>query len=120
MEAGQERPGRLAHNVALQGDLGLREARQVQALLSEALGVARAVELDVRGITGLDISIVQLIAAARRSAQQRGGELTLVSEPNNVFATTVTRAGLLRADGAVRTADEGFWSGRLPAGESAS
>lgn len=120
MEAGEERPRRLAHIVALQGDLGLREASQVQDLLREALSAARAVELDVRGITGLDISIVQLIAAARRSAQQRGGSLSLVSEPNSIFATTVTRAGLLRLDGVVRTADEGFWSGRASAGGSAS
>ena len=120
MPVAPENSRELKRRVALRGNLGLRDVKQVHELLSGAVSASKEIELDVREVSGMDISVVQLIAAARRSAQQRGRALMLVSEPDSVFAATVTRAGLLRAEGAVRTADEEFWAGKLPAGESAS
>jgi anti-anti-sigma regulatory factor len=119
MPAAPENP-ELKQRMSLRGNLGLRDVKQVHELLSGAVNASRQIELDVREVSGMDISVIQLIAAARRSIEQRRGALVLVSEPNSAFAATLTRAGLIRADGAVRTADEGFWAGKLPAGESAS
>lgn len=120
MPDASENPGELPRRIALRGSLGLRDVKQTYDLLSDAVSASRVVELDVREVSGVDISIIQLIAAARRSTQQRGGALTLVSKPDSAFAAILVRAGLLRADGAVRTADEEFWAGKLPAGGIAS
>jgi ABC-type transporter Mla MlaB component len=120
MPDASESPEELTRRVALQGNLGLRDVRQAYELLSDAVSAHRVVELDVREVSGIDISIIQLIAAARRSAQQRGGALTLVSKPNSVFTSILLKAGLLGADGAGRTIDEEFWAGKLPAGGVAS
>jgi anti-anti-sigma regulatory factor len=120
MRAAPENPEELKQRIALRGNLGLRDVKQIHELLSGAVNASKKIELDVREISGVDISIIQLIAAARRSTQQRGKALMLVSEPNGVFAATVKKTGLLRADGAVRSADEEFWAGKPPAGECAS
>jgi ABC-type transporter Mla MlaB component len=120
MPDASEHPEKLTRRIALQGNLGLRNVRQTYDLLSGAVSAHRAVELDVREVSDVDISNIQLIAAARRSAQQRGGTLTLVSKPNSVFTSILSKAGLLGADGAARTPDEEFWAGKLPAGGSAS
>ena len=120
MPDASENPEELARRIALQGNLGLRDVKQTYDLLSGAVSASKVVELDVREVSGIDISIIQLIAAARRSIQQRGGALTLVSKPNSVFTAILIKAGLLRADGAVRTADKEVWAGKLPAGGIAS
>lgn len=95
--------------VRLQGSLTLRDAKQVHGLLQEAISAAREVEIDVRDVSGIDISIVQLIISARKSAEQRGRKLVLVMGPDGAFRAMLAKAGFLGDDGACRQADEEFW-----------
>lgn len=120
MESAPENPREPRRRVVLEGALGLRDTKRIHELLRGAMGAASAVELDVSNVSDMDISIIQLIVAARKSAEQDGRTLTLVTRPNNAFATMLVKAGFLGANGASRVANEEFWAGEPPAGEIAS
>jgi anti-anti-sigma regulatory factor len=100
--------------VRLQGSLTLRDAKQLQGLLQDAISASREVEVDVREVSGVDVSIIQLIASARKSAEQRGRNLTLVTGSGGAFQATLAKTGFLGDDGACRNTDEAFWAGSRP------
>ena len=114
MDTALENSKDIALRVPLEGNLGLRDVNQVRQLLGDAMSASNTVEVDVRDLTGIDISIVQLVLAARKSAEQFGQALNLVTKSEGVFEAILVKAGFLGADGVGRTADEGFWAG-LPA-----
>lgn len=95
--------------VRLQGSLTLRDAKQMHSLLQAAISASREVEVDVRDVSNIDVSIIQLIVSARKSAEQRGRRLVLVTEPDGAFRAALAKAGFLGDDGACRHADEEFW-----------
>ncbi|MBR0830216.1 STAS domain-containing protein [Bradyrhizobium manausense] len=97
--------------VRLQGSLTLRDAKQVQGLLLDAISASREVEIDVSDVSSIDVSIIQLIVSARKSAEQRGRKLALATESNGAFRATLAKAGFLGDDGACRHVDEEFWTG---------
>jgi anti-anti-sigma regulatory factor len=109
-----------AHSIRLEGSLGLRDAKRVHELLKNAVGGFRAVEIDVSAVEGIDISIIQLIASARKSAEQRQRMVTLSGSPAEAFTATLVKVGLLGSDGACRSTDEAFWAGRSSALEITS
>lgn len=104
--------------VVLEGSLGLRDTKKVHEMLTGAVSACDAVEVDVSEVSGIDISIIQLIQSARISARQHGRALTLVTKPNGAFAATLAKAGLLGADHRP-TFEEEFWTGKQPVGEVA-
>jgi anti-anti-sigma regulatory factor len=67
--------------VRLHGSLTLRDAKQVCGLLQEAINSSRQVEVDVSEVSSVDVSIIQLIASARKSVEQRGRKLLLMRAP---------------------------------------
>ncbi|MBR0716898.1 STAS domain-containing protein [Bradyrhizobium liaoningense] len=97
--------------VRLQGCLTLRDAKQVQGLLLDAISAYREVEIDVSDVSSIDVSIIQLIASARKSAEQRGRKLSLATGSGGAFRATLAKVGFLGDDGACRHADEEFWTG---------
>lgn len=113
-------PHELTKRVALQGSLGLRDAKRVRELLSGVVSAFNEVELDVSDVNDIDISVIQLIVAARRSAEQFGRKLTLVTKPNSRFAAMLVKAGFLGSEGAPQPVEGEFWTGKPPAGEAAS
>jgi ABC-type transporter Mla MlaB component len=109
-----------AHRIRLQGSLGLRDARRVHELLKDAVGAFNAVEIDVSELNDVDISIIQLIASALKSAERHERTVTLSGSSAGAFAAALMRAGLVGDDGTSRSADEAFWAGRPPAVRKAS
>lgn len=103
-----------AHRIRLQGSLGLRDARRMHELLKDAVSAFNAVEIDVGEVNDVDISIIQLIASARKSAERHGRTVALSESSAGVFTAALIRAGLVGADGTGRSADEAFWAGRPP------
>jgi anti-anti-sigma regulatory factor len=97
--------------ISLDGKLGLRDATQVHQVISDAMDAFNAVEIDLRDLTEVDISIVQLVAAARRRAELRGHSLSLLTKSGGAFEATLVKAGFLGADGVCRSAGERFWAG---------
>jgi anti-anti-sigma regulatory factor len=97
--------------VRLQGSLSLRDAKQVQGLLLDAISASREVEIDVSDVSSIDVSIIQLIVSARKSAEQRGRKLTLATGSSGPFKAALAKMGFLGDDGTCRRADEEFWTG---------
>jgi anti-sigma B factor antagonist len=85
---------RSPHLVRLDGEMTIYRAAELLALLKDALSRAAPCTLDLSDVTEIDSAGVQLLIAARRTAAERGCELTLsahsapVLEALNVFGLT--------------------------------
>lgn len=90
--------------VVASGDLGIRNAEAVHGRLSAALVAGSRIAVDCSGMTSADLTFVQQIIAARRSAERAGGALRLVAPLPTLLLELVTRAGFLAED-------EFFWTG---------
>ncbi len=97
----------------LGGALTMRNIAAVQARISEALRRRSSVEIDCSAATEIDLSFVQLLLAARKSAVRLGKSLTLAAPPSDLLRDVLARAGLLSTAGG----DEAeFWAkGAIPA-----
>ncbi len=96
--------------VALTGKLGLREAFEVHQQLKQAIERFETVRIDVRKAATLDISIIQLLVAARKYAQRLERSLSVVSTADSPFEVALVRAGMLGAGATCRTDGERFWT----------
>lgn len=99
----------LKQRVLLEGSLSLRQAQDVQKRLSDAIATVDSIEVDLNGIADIDVSLVQLLLAARKSAARRGKMLAFVNMPHRLAEGFLTRAGLLGPDGSARSPNEEFW-----------
>ncbi|PKL08798.1 MAG: hypothetical protein CVV51_07070 [Spirochaetae bacterium HGW-Spirochaetae-7] len=64
--------------VILNGAYAIDSATDLARELSDALGKARIIELDLSGVDDLDLPALQILFAAAASAAARGGELQFV------------------------------------------
>jgi anti-anti-sigma regulatory factor len=92
------------HAVALHGTVGLRDAAGLTEKLAQALAVHDRVVIDATALEQADISVVQVLAAARKTAEGAGRSLRLVAPPGGVLAQLFARAGLAAPDG------DPFWT----------
>jgi anti-anti-sigma regulatory factor len=83
------------HRITLGGDLGLRETNAIREQLLDAFDMHTAVELDIRDLAGIDISIVQLLIAADKMAEARGHSFQVLAEANGPLRDAMARGGLL-------------------------
>ncbi len=56
----------------LEGSLEIGDAAGLQARLLEALAAGEPIQIVLEGVTGLDVTGLQLLTAAERAAQARG------------------------------------------------
>lgn len=91
----------------LEGNLSLRDASRVCDRLREAAQSYDPVEIDIGSLTGLDISIVQLLLAARKSAARRGRNFTLSGTLTEQVREFLAGVGLIEH----QDADDAFWLG---------
>jgi anti-anti-sigma regulatory factor len=83
------------HTVCLQGVLGLREAPEVRDQLLAALDEHQVIELDLRAVESLDIGLVQVLLAARRSAEAQGRTILLTERSaEGALGEALARSGL--------------------------
>jgi anti-anti-sigma regulatory factor len=94
--------------VILEGALTIRTAEATYAKLLEAASLP-AVEIDCSGATEVDVSLIQLIVAARASARQGGRGLTLAQPADGALREALQRGGFLAAGADPATADQAFW-----------
>ncbi len=101
-----------AIRLTLDGALVLREIDGLHGRLRDALSRHAAVELDCSGAADIDMSVVQLLVAARRTAEASGRRLALVgTAPASSLATILARAGFLDAAGRPAGADAAWLVG---------
>ena len=80
--------------VVLSGSLSLRSASEIRQRLLAALDEADTVKLLLRDIEDVDLSLVQIICAAHRSALLKNKALVLQDKLPEMFAQIIEDAGL--------------------------
>ena len=109
-----------AHHIALEGDLGLRDATRLSEQFRDAIAKHSEVVMTSKGLTGIDISVLQLLVSARKTALAAGKSLTLEAPPGGALRNILVKAGFLAADGTALAADGDFWTSTRPEREHAS
>ncbi len=69
---------RTTNMLAIDGELTIYRAAELCANLKAAMGEGGDLELDLAAVTEIDCAGIQLLMAAKKTAQAAGGELHLV------------------------------------------
>ena len=93
-------PGRVL--LKLSGGLTIGEAARFREALTEALAAADDLQVDISGVTGVDITGLQLLCASHQSAEQIGKQFRLVGGDNQIFRKIAVDAGFQRHIGCSR------------------
>jgi anti-anti-sigma regulatory factor len=93
--------------IDLGGARTIRTAGQSHSLLLEALHAASSITVDCSGVTEADLSFVQLLLSARKSAAEFGKVLTLAHPAHGALRDILMRGGFLKADSPA--GERGFW-----------
>src|SRR5690348_5058656 len=89
--------------------LTLRKAEAIRSALAAALDKGGVVTIDCAAATEVDVSFIQLLLAARRSAAQRGASLALAAPATGALRAALERGGFLTAASKSRASDSDFW-----------
>jgi anti-anti-sigma regulatory factor len=100
MDCGAEKPEQV---LTLEGDCTLERARELKSLLHDALKADGDLVLNLDNITATDISFLQLICAAHRTALAGGKRVLFRPKPSTAFMDTARGAGFLRTMGCQNT-----------------
>jgi ABC-type transporter Mla MlaB component len=90
------RPSRGAGHIVLKGSVTLQAVEAIHAQFL-ALDDRPAITIDCSAATEVDVSLVQLILAARASAQRAGRSVTLAKPAAGALLDTLRRGGFLSA-----------------------
>ena len=83
--------------VMLEGDLTVANAAELKTLLLEAMAAEGThIEVDLEGVSGLDLSFLQMMCSAARTARNRGKELSLTGTKSGVLLQARKAAGYIR------------------------
>jgi ABC-type transporter Mla MlaB component len=80
--------------VGFAGPATIRQAEALATRLKDALAEASCIEIDCGQLTEVDLAFIQLIIAARRSAEATGKSLTVNARAAGCLADTLAAAGI--------------------------
>ncbi|HVJ54440.1 MAG TPA: STAS domain-containing protein [Aliidongia sp.] len=103
------RDGSEIHSLVLDSALTIRDIEPVRGRIMAALGSFDAVTIDCRSASEIDLSLVQLLLAARCSARAAGKTLTLFGPVDGPLLDVLARGGFLGAAEPSAAAVEDFW-----------
>jgi len=82
--------------VHLEGSLDIAVAEDLKRILLEALDSAPRIEVDLSGVTYLDVTTLQLLWAARKEATARCTELIFDPQPSDAVRSILEETGFLQ------------------------
>ena len=91
------------------GSLTLPRADAIRSILAAALDAGAPIAIDCDGATEVDVSFIQLLLAARRSAAHRGAALALAAPAAGALRAALERGGFLTAASKGGASDSDFW-----------
>lgn len=97
------------HRVTFAGALTVRHADHIHASFVEALRQHRHIVVDCSQAAQVDLSFVQLVLSARRSADAAGKRLSLAEPAAGDLLDVLRRAGLAASPGGPPLAGQEFW-----------
>ena len=95
--------------LSFDGALSLADANNVRTSLIAALQAHDLVVLECNALREVDLSFIQCVLAARRSAVDQGKSLALAAPADGSLREALLRGGFLSAPGADAHPDEAFW-----------
>jgi anti-anti-sigma regulatory factor len=95
----QDQQGEKKANITLEGDLTVGQADGLRMLLIKALIDADHVQVNFGSVTGVDLSCLQLLCSAHRSAGRMKRRLSMSGGWPDLFEKTVKEAGYARFTG---------------------
>ncbi len=95
-----------AASVLLDGALTVRTIANVRDVLLAALTDHQVVRVDCRAADAVDLSGIQILLAAHRSASEAGKQLVLAAPADGTLRSALEQGGFLDAAGG-----NPFWSG---------
>jgi anti-anti-sigma regulatory factor len=98
-------------DLAFDGVLGIRTIEAVRATLLAALAQSPLPRIDCTAADTVDLSFLQLLLAARRSARQAGLPLRLAAPADGALKHALLQAGLLPAEDDASPVADRFWLG---------
>ncbi len=98
------------HLLALTGDCSIKSAQAIAAQLREALPGRKRIAVATADITAADLTTVQLLLAARASAEASGGGLAMAAPIGAPLRDFIQAAGVSGTD---------FWTSTIPMEETA-
>jgi hypothetical protein len=101
------------HLLTLTGDCSVKSAQAVAAQLREALPGRKRIAVATRDVTGADLTTVQLLLAARASAEANGCTLAMAAP------LAAPLRDFLQASGLSGPGGTDFWTSTIPAEETA-
>jgi anti-anti-sigma regulatory factor len=87
------------HVLTLKGELTIARAEELKAALSESLQGAASVRIQLSDAGAIDLSCLQLLCSAHRTAAALGKSLTLEGEVPPMIRETMKYAGFTRRTG---------------------
>ena len=85
----------------LDGDLTVQRAGELRAALMDSISRADNIVLNLERVTGFDLSCLQLLCAAHRSAEKLCKRLTVADTKSGLFRRVVEDAGYARHSGCI-------------------
>lgn len=105
MDVKKEESGQ-ARTLRLDGDLGIQRASELKKVLLEAQDGVKNLILNLEGVTGADVSGLQLLCALHRTVVKENKGLTVTGDISPSFGQAVRDAGYERERGCPRDRDQ--------------
>ncbi len=98
-----------AHSLQLTGEMTLRHAGALHEQLRGVAAVHDRVDIDCAGVSEIDISALQLLVAASKSAVAAGKSVSVRFPEGGALDTVLRRAGFLSPSGQPTAPESGPW-----------
>ena len=95
--------------VLLSGALTVREIKVIHARVAAALHQYPAVTLDCSNASAVDLSFIQLVLSARKSAEGAGKKLALAQGAQGALRNALLQAGMIAQDDDAPAPGQEFW-----------
>lgn len=96
--------------IEISGEAGIRQAVEIADRLRAALAKHDAVVVVLEAVTGIDITILQLLVSARKTALASGKSICLRAAAGGALRQALIKTGFVGPDGMPRTAEGDFWT----------
>jgi anti-anti-sigma regulatory factor len=96
--------------VDLGTDPSIRTVGSLRDQLSTAISQNQSVEIGAEAVTSIDVSMLQLLASAHRTAQRAGKHIAIRAAPHGPMRDALVRAGFITSEGVPLTAEGAFWT----------
>lgn len=85
--------------VRAEGELTVQHAAEFRTCLLDALGRAQSIRVDLQAIEDMDLTCLQLLCSAHKTALSAGRELSLDYDGSDLLERSIGRGGFFRSRG---------------------